>query len=385
VTQVGKDAPPLSIYPALEAAPTSYGGYRYGFTGPNPNLRPEMNTAWEVGLEARLFKNRIDVDMSYYNTFSKDQIITGFRMSYATGFVLNNMNVGSFKTSGVELRIAGDLVKSRNLTINAGFNLTKNWSNVVSLPENVSEYYNAYTWLSGNIRNGIKVGFPITSLTGNDYLKNTKGQVLVDPSTGFPLVSGTWDYLANREPKLLPSFFATIKYKNFSLFALLDGRIGATVVNGTKRYMQQYGYSQESVIQREAAPVVFNGILKDGYEETATPTTNTIGVKLGDLQYGYSGADPDWIEQNINYLRLAEVRLSYNLDKKWLATSTNKLISSASVFATGSDLFVLTNYSGIDVVGNSNSAALGGTGGVGFDMMAIAAPRGLSFGLSVTF
>ncbi|MDP2336197.1 MAG: SusC/RagA family TonB-linked outer membrane protein [Bacteroidota bacterium] len=385
VTQVGKDAPPLSIYPALEAAATSYGGYRYGFTGPNPNLRPEMNTAWEVGIESRLFKNRLDIDFSYYNTFSKDQIITGFRMSYATGFVLNNMNVGSFKTSGVELRIAGDLVKSRNLTVNAGINLTKNWSNVVSLPENVSEYYNAYTWNSGNIRNGIKVGFPITSLTGQDYQRNLNGQVLIEPSTGFPLISGKWSYLADREPKFLPSFFASVKYKNISIYALLDGRVGATVVNGTKRYMQQYGYSTESVIQREAAPVVFNGVLKDTYEETTTPTTNTIGVKLGDLQYGYSGADPDWIEQNINYLRLAEVRLSYNLDKKWLATSTNKLISAASVFVTGSDLFVWTNYSGIDVVGNSNSAALGGTGGVGQDMMAIAAPRGISFGLSVTF
>lgn len=136
---------------------------------------------------------------------------------------------------------------------------------------------------------------------------------------------------------------------------------------------------------REAAPVIFDGVLKDSYEETDTPTPNTIGVKLGDLQYGYSGADPDWIEQDINYLRLAEVRLSYSLNKQFLASSTNKLISAASVFVTGSDLFVWTNYSGIDVVGNSNSAALGGTGGVGQDMMAIAAPRGISFGLSVTF
>ncbi|MCX6237269.1 MAG: TonB-dependent receptor, partial [Bacteroidia bacterium] len=110
---------PLSIYPALEAAPTSYGGYRYGFTGPNANLRPEMNTAWETGIEARLFNNRMNIDFSYYNTLSKDQIITGFRMSYATGFVLNNMNVGSFKTSGVEFRVDGDIIKNRDWTVNA--------------------------------------------------------------------------------------------------------------------------------------------------------------------------------------------------------------------------------------------------------------------------
>lgn len=384
-TQVGKDAPPLSIYPALEAAPTSFGGYRYGFTGPNPNLRPEMNTAWETGLEARLLRNRLNVDMTYYNTYSRDQIITGFRMSYATGFVLNNMNVGSFKTSGVELRIDGDIARSRDWVFNAGLNLTKNWSNVESLPKNVSEYYNAYTWVSGNIRNGIKVGYPITSLTGQDYQKNAKGQVLIDPSTGLPLVSGTWSYLGDREPKLLFGFNASIKYKNVSLTALLDGRLGATVVNGTKRYMQQYGYSQESVVQREAAPVVFNGVLKDGNEETDNPTVNTIGVKLGDLQYGYAGQDPDWIEHNIKYLKLAELRLSYNVNKEWLAKRTNKTVSAVTLFTAGDDLFVWTNYSGIDVVGNANSAALGGTGGAGFDMMSIAAPRRLSFGVSITF
>ncbi len=384
-TQVGKDAPPLSIYPALEAAPTSFGGYRYGYTGPNPNLRPEMNTAWEVGLEGRLLKNRLNVDMAYYSTSSKDQIITGFRMSYATGFVLNNMNVGSFKTSGVEMRIDGDIIKNRNWTFNAGINFTKNWSNVESLPKNVSEYYNAYTWVSGNIRNGITVGSPITSLTGLDYQRNTSGKVLIDPSTGLPLASGTWTYLADREPKLLIGFNASVKYKNISLTALLDGRIGATVVDGTKRYMQQYGYSTESVTQREAAPVVFDGVLKDTYENSATPTVNTIGVKLGDLQYGYAGQDPDWIEQNINYLKLADVRLNYSLKSEWLLRVTRKTVSAASIFASGSDLFVWTNYSGIDVVGNSNNAALGGTGGAGFDMMSIAAPRRISFGLSVTF
>ena len=71
--------------------------------------------------------------------------------------------------------------------------------------------------------------------------------------------------------------------------------------------------------------------------------------------------------------------------KQWLNKSTKGLLSAASVFVSGSDLFVWTNYSGIDVVGNSNSASLGGTGGVGQDMMAIAAPRGLSFGIKVTF
>lgn len=385
IAQVGKDAPPLSIYPALETPTTTAGGYRYGFTGPNLSLRPEMNTAWEVGLEARLFRNRLDVDFAYYSTESKDQIITGFRMSYATGFVLNNMNVGSFQTSGIEMRIGGDLVKNRDWLWSASVNFSKNWSEVLSLPENVSEYYNPYTWVSGNIRNGIKVGNPITSLTGNDFQRNTDGQVLINPSSGLPLPSGAWTVLGDREPDLKFGFTTTVKYKSFSMSALLDGRLGATIVNGTKRWMMQYGFSQESADMRDAGPVVFNGVLKDGNENSPTPTTNNISLKVGDLQYGYSGYDPDWIEKDVQYLRLAELRFNYNLNRKWLEKISKGVVSAASVFASGSDLFVITNYSGIDVVGNSNSASLGGTGGIGFDMMSIAAPRGVSFGVNITF
>jgi hypothetical protein len=344
-----------------------------------------MNTAWEVGIEGRLFRNRLDFDIAYYNTLSEDQIITSFRMSYATGFILNNMNVGSFKTSGVEMRIGGDIIKNRDLIWNVSVNWSKNWSNVVSLPENVTEYYNPYTWVSGNIRNGIKVGFPITSITGNDFQRNEKGQVLIDPSSGLPLTSGAWSVLGNREPDLKFGFMTTVKYKSVSISALLDGRLGATIVNGTKRIMMTNGYSQESVDMRKAGPKVFDGVLNDGLQNTENPTINNIAVKLGDLQYGYAGADPNWIETDVNYLRLGEVRLNYNVNRKWLEKVSKGVLSAASVFATGTDLFVWTNYSGIDVVGNSNSAALGGTGGVGFDMMAIAAPRGLSFGVNITF
>lgn len=53
-----------------------------------------------------------------------------------------------FRTEGVELRVAGDVIKNRDWVVNLGLNMSKNWSEVIKLPENVSEYYNAYTWNS---------------------------------------------------------------------------------------------------------------------------------------------------------------------------------------------------------------------------------------------
>jgi hypothetical protein len=79
---------------------------------------------------------------------------------------------------------------------------------------------------------------------------------------------------------------------------------------------------------------------------------------------------------------MQELRLSFDLPVKWLSKTP---LSKASVFATGNDLFVLTNYSGIDAVGNTASAALGGTGGEGMDIWSLPNPRGYTIGLSVTF
>ena len=385
LAQVGKDAPPLSITPALALQTTTAAGFAYGFTGPNKALKPEIDQAWEVGIEGRLFNNRLNFDLAYYDTQSKDQIITGFRMSYATGFVLNNRNMGSFRTSGAEFLVSYDFIKDRDWLVNIGINGSKNWSEVLSLPTGVTEYYNSATWVSGNLRNGIMVGSPITTITGLDYQKNSKGQILIEPTSGLPLTNSAWSVLGDREPTFSYGLTAKVNYKNLSLSCLLTGKIGTQVVNGTKRTMFGNGSSIESIAQRQMGAVVFNGVIKDGKQESANPTTNNIAVRLGDLESGFAGADPDWIEKDINYLNMSEVRLSYNFEKSLINKLTGNVASALTVYVSGNDLFLLTNYSGIDPVGNATSSAVGGTGGVGFDMLSVGAPRGFSCGLNITF
>ena len=387
VAQVGKDATPLSIYPSLETTDDVGGGFRYGYTGPNTALKPEMTTSWEFGFEGRFLNDRINADFTYFKTRCEDQYVTGFRLSYATGFVLNNMNVGTFETNGWDLHIDGDVLRLQNgLRWNVGMNLSHSTSEVTHLPENVSEYYNAYTWLSGNLRNGIIKGHPVTTMTGNAFLRNNNGDVLISPTTGLPLVSSEWSVVGDRQPDMEFGLTTAISWKNFRLSALASGKLGFTVVNGTKRDMMGTGSSWESVTLRESKPVVFKGVLQDGHENSANPTVNNIAVTYNN--YGssiYTGGDESWLEDDINFLRLSEVRLSYNVPSSWLKRATKNFVSSASVWAKATDLVTLTNYSGIDAVGNSNSAALGGAGGMGIDVWGTPNPRGYSFGVNLTF
>ncbi len=388
IAQVGKDASPLSIDPELQTTGLTGGGYMYGYSGPNKDLKPEMTTSWEAGFEGRFWKDRIVTDFTYFHTHCADQIVNGFRLSYATGFVLNNMNVGTFNTWGWEGHIDVDIInhEATKFRWNVGLNMSHTNSKVVYLPPNVSEYYNAYTWNSGNIRNGIMVGNPVTTLTGLAYTRNSKGQKLINPTTGLPYVNSAWSVIGDREPLLRFGITTAVEFQNFRLSAMFAGRYHATVVNGTKRSMMSSGTSWESVRLRERGPVVFNGILKDGNEETSNPTPNNISVSYAD--YGssiYSGYDEDWLEKNVNYLRLQELRLSYTAPQKFLKNVFNGFISNAVVYVSGNDLFTWTNYSGIDAVGNTISAAAGGTGGEGYDVWSIPNPRVLSFGVSLTF
>ena len=384
VAQVGKDAGPLEIDPQLEATGLTGGGYKYGYTGPNKNLKPEMTTSYEFGFEGRFVDDRINTDFTYFRTHCADQIVKGFRLSYATGFVLNNMNVGTFNTWGWEFHIDGDIIRNPNgFRWNVGLNASHTKSEVVYLPPNVTEYYDPYTWNSGNLRNGIMVGNPVTTLTGLAYSRNSAGQILINPTTGIPMTNSVWSVLGDREPKLRFGVTTNATYKGFRLSAMFSGRFKATVVNGTKRSMMTSGTSWESVDLRERGPVVFKGVLKDGNENTATPTANNISVTY--QTYGasiFGGGDEDWIENNVNYLRLQELRLTYTLPAKYLPKA---VLSNCSFFVAGNDLITWTNYSGVDAVGNTVSAAAGGTGGEGIDVWSLPNPRAYSFGVSLTF
>lgn len=385
--QVGKDATPLSIYPSLEATGLTGGGFKYGYTGPNESLKPEMTTSYEVGFEGRFANDRINADFTWYKTICSNQYVTGFRLSYATGFVLNNMNVGTFETKGWEAHIDGDILRTNGgFHWNLGLNLDSNTSLCTYLPENVSEYYNAYTWVVGNSRNGIKVGYPITSMTGLIYERNSAGQVLVNPGTGIPNVTKDWAYMGDRHEKLNMGITTTMSYKGFRLSALLSGKFGMSVMNGTKNSMMTTGQSLESVALRDGRAVVFNGVLKNGHEESANPTPNNIAVTYSNFGSSiYTGNVEDWFEKGVNWLRLQELRLSYNVPAKWLQNATHKFVNSANIWVKATDLVTFTNYSGIDAVGNNSSAALGGYGGIGIDYWGLPSPRGYAFGIGLTF
>lgn len=384
IAQVGKDANPYSIRPFYENALTTGGGFRYGFTGPSLNLVPEMTTSYEYGLELRLFRNRLGLDATYFNKKSEDQIVQNLRLSYATGFVLMTFNAGEIQNEGIELQLSGTPVKTEDFSWNILANFTKNWSELVSLPGDVAEFYNSDTWLYGNVRGGARVGGALTTFTGYDFQYNEQGEKLVNPSNGLPLLdTSEWVIVGDRNPDFTVGLSNNFIYKDFSLNFLLDMRVGGDVYNATEHYLTTRGLSKRTL--NRDTPRIVEGVLKDGNENSGNPTENNIPVDLSRNSSYWSSIYPyqSFIEKDVNWMRLRDVTLRYSFPDRIL--DRTNAIETASVFVTGTDLFILTNYSGLDPVGNGNSAAVGGAGGYGFDYGNFPMPMGINVGLRVGF
>lgn len=377
--EVGKDARPYAYSPSLEYKTTSNGGYGYGFTGPNRGLKPEFKSSYEVGTELGFFNDRLNFDITTYRSQTKDQIVNDIRGSYATGFILFNLNGAVTRNNGTEISINGSPVRTRDFSWNIQTNFERARGRTIALPNALPESYVSDTWLFGNVRNGTAPGLSTRSLTGLYYLRNNAGKILIDPTTGLPLRSSVFiDHGYDRQPDYTVGITNSFRYKKFSLSFLLDIRKGGDIFNATEHYLTTRGLSTRT-LDREK-PRVLDGVLRDGKENSTTPTVNSIVVvPATQISYYTLMSEELFIEKNINWVRLRDVTLRYQLPGKYLKAK------DASFFVRGTDLFLFTNYSGLDPVVNGNTAAVGGSGAQGIDFGNFPMPRGLAFGIKAGY
>lgn len=374
--EVGKDASPYAYRPALEYKTTSYGGYGYGFWGPNVNLRPEFATSYEFGTELTFLDGRLGIDATVYRKETEDQIVNNIRGSYGTGFVLFNLNGASTRNEGLELTMRGTPLVRDDFSWDVIANFDRSRGRVLALPNELPESYNSDTWLYGNIRNGTAPGLSTRSLTGTFYLRNDAGEMLISPTTGLPLRSTTFvDAGYDRQPDWTLGLTNTFNWGPAQLSFLWDFRRGGDVFNATEHYLTARGLSTRTLDRDE--PRVIEGVLRDGKENTANPTRNNI-VVVPSVQTSYylAMSEEQFIEKDVNWARLRDVTVSYQLPPRFGRTS---------VYVTGTDLLLFTNYSGLDPVVNGNTAAVGGSGAVGVDFGNFPMPRGFNVGLRTAF
>jgi TonB-linked SusC/RagA family outer membrane protein len=378
--QVGKDAQPYVTNTSLFGPEQSIGGgFRNYWTRGNDLLKPETTTSIEYGAEFKFFKNRIGLDVAYYENKSTDQILQP-RVSNATAYILSFVNTGEIVNKGIEVSITGSPVKTRDFTWDAMINFSHNKGRVKSLPGALPILYVTDVQV-GNAKaasfdNGYFMG-----LSGSTWQRDADGNLLLDWNTGYPLTSSLATTLVgNREPDFIGGMTNSFSYKAFNLSFLVDFRKGGDIYNGTEYLLTAYGLSTKTLDRGNT--ISFTGMsLNPGTSKYESVTKSVVATEkyYRDI---YLNNAPFFIE-DVNWVRLRAASLSYTLPKSVL--SSVKFIKDATFTVSGTNLILITNYSGMDPETSAAGAGVVGSGSVGVDYCGVPATKGFAVGLNLKF
>lgn len=409
--RVGKDTSPYvtNTYVVTPAEYTLYNagqgvGVRNDWLRGNKELKPEITQAQEYGLDLKLFKNRLGLDFTYYQNKSINQLMQP-RTSQTTGYILMYMNAGVIVNNGMELSITTSPIKTENFTWDLMLNTSGNRGKVKDLLPGLEVLYVTDVQV-GNAKAASFNGGNFMGISGSKWLRNSDGHLVLNSESGMPTSDGLVTHeIGNREPKLFGGLNNSFQYKNWNLSFLLDYRIGGQVYNGTDYYMTNNGMSTRSADRDKLS---ITGVVKTG--ETMGPNNEKIPtyseVKTFDYETGkmYRIGNQDVSGENVingyywqsaynlessnymtdtNWLRLRTVSLAYSLPKSIL--NRVKGIKGATATFTGTNLWLWTNYKGMDPETSAAGSGAIGSSSVGIDYNGIPALSGVSFGLNLTF
>src|SRR5665213_239699 len=321
--------------PTLRAAPgfpfSGLGGFLLSTNIANPNIKPEVITENELGVEMTFFENRISLVADVYQQKLKDGIVYTNTAS-SSGFTSSLINAASTETKGLEMELKATLIKSGSVTWNAGINYTHIQSRVLSINGDLQSIN-----IGGN--SYAEVNHPYPVIETGDWLRDPQGHVIVDPVTGNPTSDPNLKIQGNANPTDLLGLTSSVSWNHFTLSATADYRGGYKVYNALGQTMDFTGISITSASTGRQRFVFPNSVIDEGggkYVQNTNVTTDDAG-------YNFWGGS--YLNVGSNYItsgavwKLREVVLRYDFPKKWI--SGLKIIQDASFSLSGRNLLML--------------------------------------------
>lgn len=242
LAQVGNDTNPYALEPTLGTEAWGTLVYNsYPGTLLNPNLKPEINTSREVGVDFNLFNNRLRFEGTYFYQENTNQILN-IQSPSSSGFNAKQINAGVISSRGWELMIGGTPIKGNNgLSWDINVNITRMRTRLESLTPGM----NFITlWDDNNGGAQTYVGEDIGNLYSRGYSKVTDPK---SPYYNWPILTpqGGWIPDNSREgrvkvgnfnPDAMIGIQSMLRYKRWNLSTSLDWRIGGQYQSFTYRY-----------------------------------------------------------------------------------------------------------------------------------------------------
>lgn len=356
----------------------------------NNNLKWETTTTFDIGFDLGLFKNAVELNVSYYNKRTED-LLQLVRLPAQEGFSNILVNLGEVENRGLEIGAFATIFNKNDFNWSSSFNVSFNKSEVLDIgtaprlfPADGQAFVNVF--VNTNV---FEVGQPIGAFFGwiadgliqtSDFDGNGNptfipfngGQTLggnkfVDVDGNGVLNIEDRVVIGDPNPDAILGWNNDFSYKNFSLNLFFQSSIGNDIANASRYVLTNPRFSGNT--------------LQSYYDNRWTPTNPT-----NDPRFPRPGINnPDTFNSSIiedgSYLRLKNVTLKYDvpLPEKW------KRLSAFEISLTGTNLWTITNYSGLDPEVDSFDSLTGQGGLFGLDFGTYPTTRLISLGLNAQF
>jgi len=313
----------------------------------NPDLKWESTAQLNVGLDFSVV-GRVNGTLEVYQKKTSDLLYTYAvpQPPYLVGTML--ANVGDLSNKGIELSLNANLINKGGFNWDVNLTLAKNIQKVEKLSNQTYECdsinsgsLHGLTGMSGKFSQVIKTGYAVGTFVGPKCtgLDSLGKFILAD--------NGANQVLGDVQPKLSFGFGTNLSYKNIDLEISTYGMLGQKVLNCTAMELSN---------------------------PKRLPTNNTTDLiyKTGiTSSMTYSSY---WVE-DASFLRIQSVSLGYTLKAPKIG------LEKVRFYVTGENLFVFTNYTGVDP-----EVSIDGLDTPGMDWFnAYPRPRTFSFGINVSF
>ncbi len=332
----------------------------------NPNLQWERTREANIGFDASLWDGRLTVTADAYSNLT-DNLLFAQPIPLTTGFGSIQGNIGMISNKGLELTVSTVNV-DRAVRWSTDLNLSRNINNVEALA-NQDTLFRGYSGNGVGGTNAILEGSPLGTFWGLKFLG-------VDPATGNAIyedINGDGrispddgQVIGTAQPLFFGGFTNRVSWKGFDLSVFFQFMYGNKTLNFTNTTLVNTGADIENNQSITA--------LRRWQEEG--DVTDVPRYELGNT---YNNFHSSRFLEDGSYLRLKNLSIGYNLPARW---ASRVKMSGVRVFASGTNLWTLTPYSGADP---EVSTLDGSTTAQGIDFFTLPQVKTMLLGLTVKF
>jgi len=358
---------------------------------PPTGLKPQRVNSYEAGLSTEMINGKVECDFTYYYKYSFDQIVPGLPIPTSSGASSVKINNGEMSNKGIELSVSGIVMEKKNQYAKIGFNITRNKNKVISLGEEGTQLVIGDLWGLNGPAQILQAGDDYGTISGYDYIRDANGvPILNDEGTKY-LITDTRVPIGNASPKFLWGLNGQWTYKNLTLSALIDAKIGGDIYCGTYVISMQTGQSPETLLERDGGGLPYTdpdgnvsntGVILEGVHADGTPNTEVVHYYYKYMPnwggWGKFLSTPGIMEDT--WIKLREVAVVYNIPRKYI--SKMKFVQEIGVSFVCRDVGYI--YSSIP--DKINPEGINGSGNAqGFEWASLPGCRSYSFGIKARF